>query len=118
MKKPCNGCYLALQHKQKNRTVYDPDPWLPFCLQCCEKYKKYLEYRDSRRQYCKGDALLSMSDFEQWIDKNTYVFWHDKLKHSSIIISMQYRVVANAVSGGFISQALTNPNYHSREKGQ
>ena len=105
MRNPCNGCALSITYAQKNRNIYKPDFRSKECI-FCQSRQEYQVFRETKKQFCKGDPLRSVAEFDEWIQENTYVFWNDKVKHRSILISMQYRVVANALAGGLICKAL------------
>jgi len=106
MKKPCSNCVNAQKINRLKSAVY-----FPYSIVClnCDKYKKYLRFRESKRMYEAGKPISSMKEFEEHIHDG-FMFYNHKLQHIGWLISMQYRVLQNAVCNGHIYVAIKKEN--------
>ena len=115
MRKPCNNCeklcdYVSIYSK---RGTYGCDN---VTANSCEKYQKYQKGLKARQKYIEGDKITSISEFSYYIKDNDYVYWRGKIKHISWLISLQYQVLNNLISGGYISKAIKKDiNYGNNE---
>lgn len=104
MRKPCSDCDKREEHFcYSRRGIFGCDI---ITASSCDRYKKYQNQLESRRQYTKGETIKSILEFSEYIKDNSYVFWRDKVKHISWLISLQYRVLQNLINQGFISKAI------------
>ena len=60
------------------------------------------------KKYRKGTKYKTVHSLFIDLEANKYVYWREKVKHPSIIGSMQLRTVMNAVINGVISKAILN----------
>lgn len=103
MNKPCTKCSTAYHyggHGYPRGTCYKE----------CELYKKYESNLESRRKFIKGKGIYSIGEFMGYCDKNSFVFWHDKLLHIEAIRSWQFRIVERSLQGGWICAAIEKCN--------
>ena len=111
MQKPCNKCEQSVCFTTlKGKKRYYPHPFgyakMMFCDDC-EKYKKYQEYLESKRQYIKGDYITSIDEFEER-NKNGEVlfYWNDCIRHYGWLCSMQFRCLARAIQNYHVRAAI------------
>ena len=104
MKKPCSNCSNAIEYNHPKRKVHDPD-WQNPCCHYCDLLKKYKEFRESKKKYFRSDPIESIFEFCS-LDAQSLVYWHDKIKHISVIKSMPYRVVESAISHKALFKAI------------
>lgn len=108
MNKPCTTCEkqnTKYTFFQRGRFGCDFET-----ANSCEKYKKYRAKLESRRQYEKGDIIKSITEFDEYIKSNSFVFWRDKVKHVSFLISLQYRVLRDLIFQGYVCKAIKKEN--------
>ena len=62
----------------------------------------------SKPMYKKGRRIESVSDFDQC--ESLWYKWNEKTVHRSILISLQYRTLLNAIIGGrvFVAERITD----------
>ena len=104
MKKPCSNCSNAIEYNSRKRRFYDPD-WRKPCCCHCDLLKKYKEFRESKKKYFRSDPIESIFEFCT-LNEQSFVYWHDKIKHISVIKSMPYRVVESAISHKALFKAI------------
>ena len=104
MKKPCSNCSNAIEYNSRKRRFYDPD-WRKPCCCHCDLLKKYKDFRESKKKYFRGNPIESIFEFCS-LDAQSLVYWHDKIKHISVIKSMPYRVVESAISHKALFKAI------------
>ena len=102
MKKPCNNCEKSIELHRAKTTVHYPNS--SDCLKC-EKYKAYLEYRKSKQKYFKGEPITTMKEFDEHIP-DRFMYWNNKIYHIGWLMSLQYRLLKQAVENGHICIAL------------
>ena len=105
MNKPCSNCEKRYDYKSiySKRGTYECDN---VTANSCEKYQKYQKKLKAHQKYIEGDNITSISEFSYYIKDNDYVYWRGKIKHISWLISLQYRVLNNLISGRYISKAI------------
>ena len=98
MNKPCTRC----RFNDSSHARY------PLCTEIrdCPRYKKYNDYLESKRMYKVGCPILSVYEFEQYIIFNHYVFWNQRLWHTSAIMCLQYRTLRNIIQTGLLYSAV------------
>lgn len=104
MKKPCSSCQNSIEYDYKKRKVYEPD-WHKQCCTNCDLLKRYKDFRESKKKYFRGNPIESIFEFCS-LDAQSLVYWHDKIKHISVIKSMPYRVVESAISHKALFKAI------------
>ena len=104
MKKPCSNCSNAIEYNHLKRKVRDPD-WRNPCCHYCDLLKMYKDFRESKKKYFRGNPIESIFEFCS-LDAQSLVYWHDKIKHISVIKSMPYRVVESAISHKALFKAI------------
>lgn len=105
MKKPCTNCSNSFEYKTRQKVVRECDPFKQECLQC-DKHKKYLEFRESKRMYTQGHVIESLDEFDHCIAEDSFVYFRDKISHAGWMMSLQYRLIRDAISRGFIRTAI------------
>ena len=58
-----------------------------------------------KKKYFRGNPIESIFEFCS-LDAQSLVYWHDKIKHISVIKSMPYRVVESAISHKALFKAI------------
>ena len=108
MNKPCTTC-----EKQNTKYTFFQKGSFGCDIETansCEKYKKYRAKLESRRQYEKGDIIKSIAEFDEYSKSNSFVFWRNKVKHVSVLISLQYRVLIDLIFQGYVCKAIKKEN--------
>ena len=62
----------------------------------------------SKSMYKKGRRIESVSDFDQC--ESLWYKWNEKTVHRSVLISLQYRTLLNAIIRGrvFVAERITD----------
>lgn len=81
MYKPCSFCKRIYSYSDNE------------CMTCIE-HKRYNEYLEHRRKYCKGKRIKSMAEFTDRInDGERYFYLRDSIKHIGFLCAMQYNTI-------------------------
>ena len=116
MNKPCNGCEHAYKGEYPSGRVYYnkrlyvwKDDNVSLYLPCsnCEKYKKYSDYLESRRQYVRGEKITSVDRFLDLQDEGESLFYlNNAIRHVGWLDSMQFRNLTSMIKNGRIYRAI------------
>ena len=110
MQKPCNKCKYAYSYKTPSgQTRYDSSKWGIVGTVCreCEKYKKYSNYLESRRQYFRGEVITSVDKFLELQRKGEDLFYlNNSIRHIGWLNSMQFRNLTSMITNGRICRAI------------
>ena len=109
MNKPCAKCDFA------NVVYFGNGKAQYFCSptnRCnCEKYRKYEDYLESRRQYRRGDRVKSISEYLTLKEQGqTFFYFHNSIRHFAALESMQFRTLGKMIQNGFIYRAERKPD--------
>lgn len=94
---PCRNCEYSVEWKGRYYNSW-------FKIECreCEKYKAHERYLESRRKYRPGDYITDIGE----LSKQTFVYFHDRIKHIEVIKSNQWRVVERWLKNGLLRYAV------------
>lgn len=104
MNKPCAKCELANAiHTENGRTKYFG--FRPDCRNC-EKYSKYEEYLESRRQYRRGDRVESISEYLALKEQGQTLFYFiNSIRHFAVLENMPFKTLSKTIQDGYIYRA-------------
>ena len=71
-----------------------------------------------KSKFNKGRQLLSVGDFEQCGSQWYIVYYdgiHPRTRHRSVLISLQYRTLANYISIGKVYEAIEREKGNAKE---
>lgn len=110
MQKPCNKCEFSGTYPISNNRI-DHYCAKYFSNQAkrnqCEKYAKYDEYLESRRQYCQGEPIKSIEEYLALKASGESLFYfRDSIRHYKVIESLQFRVFVSFLNHGYICKAI------------
>ena len=96
MNKPCSKCKYAVKLDSRSYScdIFHQDK--------CEKIMKYRRYLKSRRKYRPGELIVSLNT----LMKQTFVYWHGKITHISVIKNQQYNVIMRGLEQGMFYKAI------------
>lgn len=90
MNKPCSNCNNA------------KDWYLCDFKKECQKFQKYQRFLEKKRKYRPGDQI---TDLEALMSE-TFVFWHNRITHISVIKNLQYNVIMRGLEYGAFYRAV------------
>lgn len=95
-KNPCRNCKHALEWKGRH--------YYSLKIECreCEKRKAHERYLESQRKYRPDDYITNIGE----LSKQTFVYFHDRIRHIEIIKSNQWRVVEGWLKNGLLRYAV------------
>ena len=103
MNKPCSSCMYARQ--SINGTVLLPKREC-FNYRTCKAWRKYDEYKESRRKYKQGKTIKSLAEFEKHLNGDGFFYLRGVIKHKSILISMTVRTIQLYIESGYLRAAV------------
>ena len=56
----------------------------------------------------KGNQITSVDHLSSLLDQNKWIYWIDRPKHPSILLSMQLRTILKALKAGILYEAIRN----------
>jgi len=65
----------------------------------CNKYKKYLKYRESKRKYESSNIYVNSIDD---LLNNEWFIWNGLTKHKTFFLNQQLSVILNWIGKGII----------------
>lgn len=77
-----------------------------FNYRTCKAWRKYDEYKESRRKYKQGETIKSLAEFEKHLNGDGFFYLRGVIKHKKVLMNMTVGTLQLFIENGCLQTAV------------